>query len=78
MRYERITLAQAQELYAEHKDLVMVPCRLRPDCFMAVSINANSSECMVYESFASMVNAFRYYNCINRETGRGVAFYVET
>ena len=76
--YEKITMQKARKLYTEHKDIIMVPCRLRPDCFMAVTINANNPDCMAYESFTTMVNAFRYYNCINRETGRGVAFYVET
>lgn len=75
--FEKITLTKARQLYAEHRDFIMVPCNLRPDSFAAVNINAHSFERMADTDFDVMVNAFRYYNCTTKETGRKVAFYRE-
>lgn len=75
--YDKITMAKARTLYAQHKDFIMIPSNMRPDSFMAVDINAYSFERMTDIPFDKMVDSFRYYNCTNKETGRTVAFYVK-
>lgn len=74
--FQKITRAQARARYESNLDFVMVASNLHPDSFAAASIGIFTR--MTNTPFDQLVNEYRYYNCINRETGRGVAFYVET
>lgn len=75
--FEKINKAKARKLYAERKPFSMCACNLRPDMF-GREINRMSFESLVEADFDYMVNVFAYYNCVNSETGRRVAFYVQT
>lgn len=77
MKYIRITKTQARKLYDEGKSFIMVPNKLRPDCFAAIPIDEHSFENLTGTSFDTMVNSFEYYDCSN-EAGKTAAFYIET
>lgn len=74
--FKKITMAQARELYAEHKDFIIVPRNLPPDHFMALNVDCHSFEHMIDEPFDDIVWYFRYYNC-SVETGLRPAFYIK-
>lgn len=72
---EKITKKQAAECYRLGQPFVMVPCKMRPDSFLACCITEKSFQSLAGEPFEYVVDAFRYYNCTTAETGRQVAFY---
>lgn len=74
--FEKISPAEAKARYEGNQDFVMVASKLRPDCFEAMQVSIFTR--MEGHTFENLVNAYRYYHCINRETGRRVAFYRES
>ena len=75
--YKKINKSQARKLYQSYKPFTMCASNLRPDMFGCL-INSNDTHDMTDVTFDELVNEFIYYNCINSETGRRVAFYVES
>lgn len=74
--FHRISMAEARARYEGNRDFVMVACNLRPNCFQAMEVSMFTR--MERRTFDDLVNEYRYYNCINQETGRRVAFYRES
>ncbi len=72
--YTRISKNKAHRLYAMHKAFIMVPSKMRPDSFMAATID----DSIIEETFDLVVASFERYNCINKETGLKAAFYMKT
>lgn len=72
---KKINIRTARRLYEQKQPFTMVPCNLQPN--FGVSVNRFSPAQLTDETFDVLVDAFRAYNCINNETGRQVAFYVE-
>lgn len=66
----------ARKLYEERKPFWMVASKLNP-YGAGYHVDAAEYERLTDETFDSLVNAFRYYNC-NIETGPRVIFYQET
>lgn len=70
----RIDRRKARKLWKEGKDFWIVACNLRPEYGMRYRKEWTSH---FHGDFDKMVNNFTYYNCINSETGRYPAFYIE-
>ena len=70
--YKRITKSAARKNYEHGADIVLCPCNLRPFGFWNNGVKVNNKS---GRGFNSLVNEFNYYNCINAETGRYIAFY---
>lgn len=72
-RFERVTRQTAERAYNNGLAVVACPVNLRPFApWNPEAILTRQSG----ETFAQAVNACSYYNCINRETGRYLAFYL--
>ncbi len=76
MEYIKISKSKAGKLWADHKDFLMCANNLRPDV-CGVTVDKDYIDRVGGLDFDHMVNTFAYYNCINSETGRRVAFYVK-
>lgn len=70
----RIDRRKARKLWKKGKDFWIVACNLRPEYGMRYR-----KQWYIHfgGDFDKMVNNFTYYNCVNSETGRYPAFYVE-
>lgn len=71
-------MVKARELFADNKEFIMVPSKLRPDSFAALNVMPHLVTDIFMMEFKQMVDSFRYYNCTGHETGRGVKFYIKT
>lgn len=90
-QYKRIDKRQARRAYNAGKTIYFCPCNLRPFGFWqpAIDININDykkfgySEPFVFSDgtnemdFNRRLNQFEFYNCINTETGKYTAFYIQ-
>ena len=80
--FTRIRSDRARRLFCNGKTIYMCACNPRPDMF-ATPVNVAMIEDEPYggstreELFERTLNACRYYNCINAETGKRVACYVK-
>lgn len=74
-KYSRVDKRVARKLYNEGKDVLFVPCNMRPDNSWGLGILENCENCgNVGWTFDELVENYIWYNC-NAETGRYVAFY---
>ena len=80
--YKRINKNAARAAYMDGLTVIICPCNLRPTQY-AHRINRKDREQLVIDEigvkndFNNRVNSFEYYNCINSETGKYAAFYIE-
>ena len=71
--YHRISKTQAKKQYLAGNHIIACPVNLRPDsAWKPFAVLGD-----FVEDFESVVNIFTYYNCINGETGRYLAYYAE-
>lgn len=75
--FERINKKQARAAYNNGLTVVFCPCNLRPGSFwgLDMDMNKNNQNCAGVD-FDGVVNAFEWYNCRDRETGKYTAFYI--
>ena len=71
--YHRISKAQAKKQYLAGNYIIACPVNLRPDSAWKLFAVLGGSD----RSFENAANSCTYYNCINSETGRYLAYYVE-
>ena len=71
--YHRISKTQAKKQYLAGNYIIACPVNLRPDSAWKPFVVLGD----FVEDFESVVNIFTYYNCINGETGRYLAYYAE-
>ena len=69
----KINKTAARKLWNEGKEFTIVACNLRPE----YGITARPSWMKNYRDFDQFVNQFTVFNCVNNETGRYPAYYVE-
>lgn len=78
--FTKINANRALRMFVEGKTVYLGPCNLRPELF-AVAVNPAMIEgedsSPRTELFVRAVAVCRYYNCINNETGRRVAYYIK-
>ena len=74
--WKRIDKRKARNLYNKGVTLVLCPDNLRPFGFYQpeAKIDLNYPN---YGDFDKICNEFRFYNCVNCETGYNIAFYKE-
>lgn len=83
--FVRINKTQARNAYLAGKTVYIVPCNIRPFSTWRYEYPLNRKnrenfcidEIGVKNDFNSYVNSFEFYNCINSETGKFSAFYME-
>ena len=83
--WKRITKKAAKKAYIAGHTVTIVPCNLRPFGPWGIGCNINrkdraafvADEIGVKNDFNNLVNSHEYYNCINSETGRYSAFYIQ-
>lgn len=82
--YKRINKTAARKAYIENKTIVLCPCNLRPFSLWNPQIEVNynnrdetEQDTPANEYFNKMLMYFENYNCINTETGKYTAFYIE-
>lgn len=78
---KRINKRQARKAYESGKKIYFIPCKLNPyyldGVFMIPEQKASNPESEYNYRFDELVNAFEFYNCINSETGKYTAFYID-
>ena len=72
--WRRVTKKAAERLYNDGQYIIIAACNLRPDICGMIEHKA-TPEAEYNDRFNSIVAAFTWYNCINAETGRYLAFY---
>ena len=88
VNYVRVSKATARKAYAAGKTVYLQSCNLRLFSWFVspAALNRKSAESdpidgvnenTVVKYFDKFVNSFEYYNCINSETGKYAAFYME-
>lgn len=71
--YHRISKAQAKKQYLTGNYIIACPVNLRPDsAWKPFAVLGD-----FVGDFESAVNSCTYYNCINGETGRYLAYYAK-
>ena len=89
--YKRIDKRQARRAYDAGETVILCPCNLRPFGIWAPEIDINKtdylkmgySEPFIYPDGSSEMDFnrrlmyFEFYNCINTETGKYSAFYIQ-
>ena len=82
--YKRINKTAARTAYAAGKTVILCACNLRPfgpwhPEVTAVYADRDETEkdTPAIDYFNKLVNYFEVYNCINNETGKYTAFYIE-
>lgn len=83
--YKRITKKAAKAAYVNGLSIVIVPCNLRPfsPYHFEFTLNRKNREQFVIDEigvkndFENYINSFEFYNCINSETGKYTAFYIQ-
>lgn len=83
--FVRINKTQARNAYMSGKTVYIVPCNIRPFSIWRYEYPLNRKnrenfcidEIGVKNDFNNYVKSFEFYNCINSETGKFSAFYME-
>lgn len=86
--YNRVSKAAARKAYAAGKTVYMQSCNFRlfsfwtsPAVLNRIQVESDPidgiNENAIVKYFDKFVNSFEYYNCINLETGKYAAFYME-
>lgn len=71
--YHRISKAQAKKQYLAGNYIIACPVNLRPDsAWQPFTVLDDFTR-----NFENVVNSCTYYNCINSETGRYLAYYAK-
>lgn len=70
--YHRISKTQAKKQYLAGNYIIACPVNLRPDSDWKSFIVLSD----FVDGFDKVVNSCTYYNCINSETGRYLAYFV--
>lgn len=71
--YHRISKTQAKKQYLAGNYIIACPVNLRPDSeWKPFAVLGD-----FVRDFESAVNSCTYYNCINGETGRYLAYYAK-
>ena len=71
--FERVTRTKAKAAYNNGLRVVLCPCNLRP-CYPFHPESSISGKAAA--DFETQENAFIYYNCTSKETGRRPAYYI--
>lgn len=71
--YHRISKAQAKKQYLAGNYIIACPVKLRPDSMWKPYMVLTD----FVDGFEKAVNSCTYYNCINSETGRYLAYYAK-
>lgn len=71
--YHRISKVQAKKQYLAGNYIIVCPVNLRPDSACKPFVVLGDS----VRGFENAVNSCTYYNCINSETGRYLAYYAK-
>ena len=71
--YHRISKTQAKKQYLAGNYIIACLVNLRPDSAWKPFAVLGGSD----RSFENAANSCTYYNCINSETGRYLAYYAE-
>lgn len=73
----RVNKAKARKMYNNGIDVLFIPCNLRPDSpyMLGAWENINLGDEKI--PFEKLVDYFEIYNCIDSETGKYTAFYIE-
>ena len=74
--FRKIYPIKARHLFANGCTIYLCAKNLRPDMF-AVAVNAGELAEHHALTFDRLLAEFKYYNCINAETGHTVACYVK-
>lgn len=72
----RISKQKARKFYEQGKDVLFIPCNLRPDSPFMLGIWENKNLDGQYINFDTLVSYYESYNCSDNETGKYAAFYV--
>lgn len=82
--YTRITKKAAKKAYINNKTIVMCPCNLRPGgpWYPETTVNYQDRDetetgTPAPEYFDKLTLYFEVYNCVNTETGKYTAYYIE-
>lgn len=87
LKYRRVSRQMAKRLYNNGANVVLCPSNLRPfgawSCETTINVNNYRDESTDkigknVDNFDRITNEFLFYNCVNNETGRYIAFYVPT
>ena len=73
---KRIDKRTAKKLYNNGKDVLFIPCNLRPDNMWGLGIWQNKDLNGQYDDFDKLVMWYSWYNC-TAETGKYISFYVK-
>lgn len=81
INFVQINKTAARKLYNDGKTIILIASNMRagapwhPECRCKKTVEGNS---VIYgeQSFESICNSFRYYNC-TPETGRYIVFFTE-
>lgn len=74
MNLPRITKGQARALYLSGKPFVICASNLNP---YWLGCHVDKQEEPTKAGFERLVNEYKYYNCLDKQTGRGVKFYTD-
>lgn len=85
VEYRRITKRTARKAYMAGYTVVLCPCNLRPFNPWGIGASINRKDRAIYvadeigveNDFNNLVASNEWYNCINSETGRYAAFYIQ-
>lgn len=88
INYSRVSKAAARKAYAAGKTVYLQSCNFRLFSLWTSPAELNRktvesdpidgvNENAIVKYFDKFVNSFEFYNCINSETGKYAAFYVE-
>lgn len=74
--YKRVSKVVARKLYEAGSEVNITPCNIRPDNMWGfrATVSLDSTQAA---SFNRIVDAFDYYNCTGRQTGRYPAYYIK-
>lgn len=74
---KRVTKTTAKKLYNAGLDVLFIPCNLSPVSPWGLGIWQNINLLGQYDSFEKLCNYYEFYNCMDAETGKYIAFYIK-
>lgn len=72
--YIRVNKTTAKRLYEKGEDIIISPCKFRPNHPYGLSIQVNKSY-WDNVTFKQLVDNYTIFNCRDNETGRYPAYY---
>ena len=73
---ERINKTKARKLYENGKDVLFIPCNIRPDNMWGLGIWENKDLNGQYDNFDELCFWYAAYNC-DSYRGRYIAYYIK-